>query len=517
MKRPKIYRRKMDSEIIDSLIRDIYSYLIGLGIKNATFFHRNMEEQAQLYVENLAEVSGCLIQSRSDELVIDKQLIEYDENERIVGLNKDTQDYVISCLTYELIRTASRYTSIVNGAQRTYSGLCRLPEYAVLDKGFVKMITEEITGAKINSNFGEGDLLIVVAKLFKIIFGEQFVIDSYFNHSTNIDNACVLLSNLNNLPKIINCALTQYNTYRQQIRSDQNIYKNMNYEQLEKCSFDICLKIVILNLLIPKLQSLSENERNKLIHSTTLSLQNNSDIEREILSLISKYSNLDLNGRKAETQKQLLNLSVLVKRENLMDDILGMRIVQQYAIVDENNGIVHPKAEPSACIDGILEERVFYELYLQENGFYDFENNTKILNSAKYQDLRNYVMEICNKESTNINYKSFNLLQRKMHLSMLKNVGRENGYLVFNTFNELNNNDELNVECIKIPNKSCSLTHDDIEKLVQRYSSISNENQSMQQFYSPILDNKTAQKVTDPQLEKIANHALYLNRFKDTN
>ena len=52
-----------------------------------------------------------------------------------------------------------------------------------------------------------------------------------------------------------------------------------------------------------------------------------------------------------------------------------------------------------------------------------------------------------------------------MYLSMLKNVGLENGYLFFNSLDELTNSNNINVKCVRIPSEINKITYEDIKKM----------------------------------------------------
>ena len=186
----EVYRETIDELALNGLKNKILRYLESREFKSLDLVRNNLDSVGGLYVENLKEQNGPLMQSRPSrnenppEIAIDIRFVKLDKDKKPVKFEPSMKKLIGTQLTHELLHSASRYNrqSGIEDATRRNTGL---------NEGLTQMFTEKIWGYTLspNSDRRYKDLK-KIAKILDATFGEQVSLDAYFNHSNALENAC---------------------------------------------------------------------------------------------------------------------------------------------------------------------------------------------------------------------------------------------------------------------------------------------------------------------------------------
>ena len=110
-------RIKLDEQYLNS----IKSQIIRKFNLSPEIIKRMNEGSFELYVENLQEQQNALMQSRTNEIAIDKQFCTFDQNGNVTGFQPHLKRLIISQLGHELLHAASKGNNIsgIKGLNKT--------------------------------------------------------------------------------------------------------------------------------------------------------------------------------------------------------------------------------------------------------------------------------------------------------------------------------------------------------------------------------------------------------------
>ena len=93
----------MRIKIDERVLNYIKQRLIGYFKFNQILIDRLNNGCQALYIENLVETINARMQSRKNEIVMDKQFVTFDNNGNIIGFDKNISKLIESQLGHELL------------------------------------------------------------------------------------------------------------------------------------------------------------------------------------------------------------------------------------------------------------------------------------------------------------------------------------------------------------------------------------------------------------------------------
>ena len=313
---------EIDKKILENIKEDIIKYLIRVGfIKNSReerFIRNNLNSVKNLYVENLEEKFGTQMVSRKDSIAIDQKFVIFNSDKtKVLGLKKEYYELIISQLGHELWHNASNSNDvhgiIVNNDNK---------RFLALNEGITQLLAEDISGFTL-SKYSDKTYRYFkyIAQILRLSTSNEILLKSYLYHTDDLKNSCntlagdsdfydqfnEYLSNLLYLKKIV---IRSYKAKKIEKPSDDYdkafnlIYRNRIVVQY---------KSLILNIVIPKLKTLTK-EKQKIYIESILNIFKE---DYEIYRIVSEYlmEVISLKDAEINKRKQQLNKMNKVKEE----------------------------------------------------------------------------------------------------------------------------------------------------------------------------------------------------------
>lgn len=347
------YRKKMDSNILENLKSKIYYYLKNNDL-NAEFFKNNMDSIKELYVENPIEigdyatiVSRAPAPDRPAEIMIDKQFVEMDEFDNPIRIKPQIKDWVYCQIVNKLLYAATRYDGI--------TGIMTNKNNRGLNEGLTQMIAEEILGySVIDVEEYKYQNSKNISKILYITFGEEIILDSYFNHSYKLEIACNDLANDKEFYMELNNNLSDmYKIEKNLQEEDIPLYDDIKELVFKK----ICAQIILNNL-----ELIQKNDQIKYLYEVLEAVKNDKTYKQQVSDIINDYK-----------ENEDVTIEVLAKDETEIEPKHELDIELNEEIHDEFN----PKSVEFVDIDikedinlntkeTIVEEQIIKELVTEE-------------------------------------------------------------------------------------------------------------------------------------------------------
>lgn len=241
-----------------------------------------------LYVENLTETSIARMISRKNEIAIDKQFVIFDDKGNVIGFDKNATKLIESQLGHELLHAASRekkddigYNGIRSHNEQTKQ---YINNYTGLNEGITQMFTEDVFGYTV-SPFSDGYKdLKKIAKIMRLCLGNKPFLNSYFLHNDMLKEACDKLSG-NDFYKDLNKALTDLYYLRKSSKNKGESFKQLAIKIYNK-RMKACFANVIINLVLPKLELMQENEKKNFIKEILNVVSDDKERQKEVEFLL---------------------------------------------------------------------------------------------------------------------------------------------------------------------------------------------------------------------------------------
>jgi len=297
-------RKEIDSKILEGIKQEIISFLATKNGINLDKAKRNMAGY-NLYVENLWEKTQqqrMAHRKTEMEIVIDKQFVVFNNDGNPIGLDVSLEKLIHSQIGHELLHAAGKYDR--------GTGIKKLSndEFAQnigLNEGFTQLITEEIFGYTVSPNADNYTDYKKVAQIFQLTFGENVILNSYFNQSNDLENSCNNLAQSNRFYISLNRALTQmYSFHKYKDPESRNLYGKMN---------ELVFQSICINTVIPHLKSLNKAEQTQYLTDILESVKDQPIIGQQIIDTIKKSFKLNMEGRKqqkSDIDRQLAKIGV---------------------------------------------------------------------------------------------------------------------------------------------------------------------------------------------------------------
>ena len=432
------YRKKLDSNILESLKIKIFNYMQSKGLKTAKFMKSNMDKVENIYVEDSDTRRVPKMQSRGAqpnrpaEIMINKKLVELDENDKPIDIDKKLEKIIRSQLGHELIHQAARY----NG----YTGILNHKNNRGLNEGLTQMFTEKIFGYVVSPNTDAYKNYKKIAKILDITFGENVTLNSYFNHTDDLEQKCNELAKDNNFYRSINDTITSmYQLRHSNLKKDKYYASLINpiYEKKNELVFQkICAQIIV-----PKLKTMPEGRQTKYITQILESVKDDSTVTRGIENTISNFGSMNeeqLNEKTKIIDKQLKSVE---QKNKFINQLYSDNDYNNLVTISED-GATHPKENNKITIKNKqLQEKILSGLFFQDrknDGENEKQHVNEVINECQNQK-DNVEIELNEKEKDNI-------LERKKKLSSIKYTAKENGYLVLNSISECEQSNNIQLK-----------------------------------------------------------------------
>lgn len=477
----ELFRREIDKSILDELKDKIYIYLQGKNL-DANFFKSNMDAVTGLYVENSKERGGSIMQSRSAtatrpaEIMLDKQFIEFDSNNNPIQIDRNMQKLIKSQLGHELIHSAARYDG--------FTGILSVSNNRGLNEGITQMLTEKIFGYTVSSNTDSYKDYKAIAQILDITFGEDVILNSYFNHTNTLEQKCNLLSNDSNFYKDLNKVINVMYTIKSNKLEKDSYYANMSipiYDELRKS----LLQKICTDIVIPTLRTLSKEQQTDYINKILESVKDNQEFSNQLSITIKNISS------KATTKKQLSDVQ---KRKEFIDKVYSGVDCNSIVTINQNGKIFTKDNEE--ITDKYLQEKILSQLYFQENNY----------SKERRDNFANNVHKICeNLEQDNIfefGNNEKDALARKKLFSAIKVSARNKGYIILNTLEECDSEEAISLNAIQIPNYKNPVSFQQLQSIYENYTI---DYDSEMQMFAKSRDSES--RIDDIHISRLAKFA----------
>lgn len=492
-----MYREELDIKILEKIKSKIYTFLKNRNVENVDSLKQNMNKIARICVENSVENYGPKMQCRKDkaknpfEIMIDKQFVKLDANNKPIGIDETISKLIISQLGHELLHAAS----MSNG----FAGIKGSGTNAVgLDEGITQMITEKIFEYVVSPNNDSYKDFKKYAKILDATLGEKVMLNSYFNHTNDLEKSCNELSGDNNFYGDLNACIT----FMYKLR----VYKNLDehYQGLKQSIYDEMNELIIQKLcaqiVVPKLKTLSKDEQKKYLISVLNSVKDSQDVTEQFADAIKKFitkDETDLHKEVDRIGKDIINVAGRIK---FIDKLRKTEDFSKLVVVDKD-GKVFLADDPNVEIkDEMLLEKILSELYFQENGY------------PKDKDkIQKFIGKVSGKGNTSKDYEfddniKENVTEKKKLLATMKFLARKNGYLILNSLSEAEQSDNIEYNAIELPRENEPFSFQDLKKVLKEYKT-EYESDENNQSRLIVKNRKTGERLTDKKLEQIAKFA----------
>lgn len=482
----------MRIKIDDRVLNYIKQRLINHFKFNQILIDRLNDGCQALYVENLFETRNARMQSRKNEIVIDKQFVIFDNNGNVIGFDKNVSKLIESQLGHELLHAASREEKNNIG----YSGICSydkqnklyINNFTGLNEGITQMFTEDVFGYVV-SPFSDGYKdFKKIAKIMRLCLGNKPFLNSYFLHNDMLKDACNKLSG-NDFYIDINKALTDL-YYLKKLGSK----KNESYKQLANKIYNkrmkACFANVIIDLVLPKSKSMKEAEKKSFIKEILKVVSDDKERQKEVEILLNRT--IKMTKEELEEEKKKIKLFETSQTEKI--ELMNLMETDKPTFsVSSNGDIFYMKDSKAIPIkeDMLLCEHIYANLY---DSYFNKDFN-----------LDNYIEQV--KRTKKIIFPNqYNEKLKRIFFSKIKKQSLEqHDLIILNSYLECNSN-ELNIEYV---NKN--MLFSDLKTLLNRYEL--KRNSSFDNYV--VIDKITKKQIYDDNIINGARFAyLWLSTYE---
>lgn len=498
------YRKEMDKSVLEQLKDRIQRYLESKGLEDtANFIRENMDKVAGLYVENSIEqgnsarmMSRGETPNRPSEIMIDKGFAILDKNDNPIGIDQSVSKLIKTQLTHELLHSGARFKG-KQDIQRT-TGIMKTEQNRGLNEGMTQMFTEKIWKYTVSPNAdSKYKDYKRIAKILDATFGENVSLDSYFNHSNALEEACNNLSQNVGFYNDVNRYLTStyyMNTTRDVKKQDKDKYYGSLMKPIRNKMTDLIYEKVCAEIVIPKLKSLSKEEQKTYLHSILDAVQDDSIVFRKLSDTIIKYSNMSDKELKEQIKGIDKDLKQTEQEKQFVIDIYNSRDLSSLVRISDDGKTLTALTAPEFIVeDEVLKEKIFSQLYFLEKGVPKDKFDGKVTNFLNGIEQNNDFRFGKNTKTA---------LDRKKVFSAMKVTAREKGYVVLNSLDECESGESISIESIRIENGKISFQ--DLKSIYQKYE-MDYKDKEWTQLY--IKDRESGKEITDPQLVAMAKFA----------
>ena len=295
-----------------------------------------------------------------------------------------------------------------------------------LNEGITQMITDDVCGYVENKFLRSYNDIKIAAKIIRSTVGNDVICESYFKDSDILVKKINELSKDKNYYKKICAKINALNILCISLYNSKGKFQ-ADYELYDRKLINM-YKDLIINIVIPKLKTLSNSDKEKYITKLILDIESDNKIKNEIKTLLANLvhlNELDLLKEKDKLKSELIdfekedNFISLVREENLSKKIY----------VDRNGKVTY-LGIPNRVITSPLQCKIIY-IKLFEHRYPNFDH----LEAQKYVD------EMIKGKKLIINQD--NILDRRVIYCGIQSKIKEVGYKLMNEYNEFDNSKSI--------------------------------------------------------------------------
>ena len=453
----------LDRRLLDPYIDQITNRLVFLYGANRERIRDRFKQLNNLYATDERDDCAMFYNLENRSIYVITSNISY-ENGRlnINDSNRSTfEENIIHELLHALSHTSNN-TGIRGAGQRTG-----------LNEGITQMFADDIRGSVTTKYFDGYFALKNVAKIFRAIFGNEVLLNSYFDsegergglledsvnqlsgntasHRTVFDNICHRMDTL----------LTIDNVVRRAANINDNHLVSKTKEVYNKYE-DLLYNYVVLRVVVPFLNRQSDSSKKTYIRNLITALGDDSRTKNRVITLLQSYigltpSALNQEVRELEnkTTQTVINggfFIIVTQGQDFTNNILARR-----------DGTVIYLGNPNEELTSQVVLTTVYETL--------FDNKY----GCKMSD--DYVETIYNNiiAGNNLTFSGMDTLEKRIVLCGIKKYVRALGINILNDYRELDNKEVLN-NIMYIKNNTNTniegydiIDFDDAKKLCERY------------------------------------------------
>ena len=384
-----------------------------------------------------------------------------------------TSTFIKHSIIHELLHAASSRKGICGIAPIIHSAYKN-----ALNEGITQMLADDICGYYENKFLGSYNVEKIIANILRTSLGNDVILRSYFLDENLINYEVNKLSHSKNYYTYLNVILTRYSA----TKDDTKIFR-----------LDDLLKSVVINIVIPKYRSLSENSKEAYITKLLSNISGDEEVKNKIIDYINKYLKLSYSELQQENDQINDNL---VGYEEETTAIKDLNDVQRFIVRD--NGEIYSLDGKTKITSRENKEKIYTKLF-ELNGYKRFLDENTI-------DL--YVKALIKGGTFSINYDS--ILKRRIIFCGIKELLLEKGYIVLNDYEELDKSKSIVLRYIN--NKATFL---DYKKMCENFSLCKTRVGKNEYSYS-VIYNSTKNELENNELKKMALYSLnWMNSVQD--
>ena len=468
----------MRIKINDQILNELKQNIVDHFIFDKTIINRGNQNCKALYIEDLKGKKNIAMVCRSNEIAIDKSFFVFDNKGNAVSFDNKVLKLIKSQLGHELLHMFSREIkgNVVYSGINTYDLMKKnyVNNYTGLNEGITQMFTEDIFGYVV-SPFTDGYKdYKKIAKIMRLCLGNEPFINSYFYHNDLLRKECNKLSG-NNFFEKINKTLTDLYYLRKQATDKSESYRQNAFKIYNK-RIKACFANVIVNLVLPKLESMKTEEEKKLfIKEILMVVSDDKEREKEIEYLLNRLVNL--SSEKLSIEKRKI-------------DLFDTKQVEKIKLINFNSNKISFYLNPNGDI-----------YYISNQNYLPVQKDIELceyIYSNLYENYFNFDVDkfikqlISKKNNPKIIFpSSYGIKKKRIMFSKIKSRALDNyGIIILNNYLECANG-EINIKYV-----NSNLGFFDLKKLSDRFQLERDD------FFDncSIIDKVTKQKVYNNQI-----------------
>lgn len=478
------------------LILNRVSFLYGINYTH--ILKDRMNSLRSLCVtDNMKPTWFMCVSNGGKTMEINNRYINYDSRTNKLIIDDKNSAAIGSVFVHELLHVASSRDDAIG--IKYYNGV----DCTGLNEGITQMFADDINNNIETKHFDGYFVLKTIAKMLRVTFGNQVICDSYFlGNQTLKSNINYYAGNehyYNELNKRMTALATIYD-----LNSKNSKYNKRQISNYYNESARLLYKDVILNIIIPKLLTLNNNNKKEYLRKLITIVSEDGNVKNEIVSMLSEYMDMSLEELKNENRKleyerrdnkvqgEFINL--VTSDSNWMNHIMV-----------RNDGSVILLGNPNKLIE---EQESKEMVYLNI-----FENKYSKLMKPQY--VEKLYQSIINGGKISVHNNS--ILERMVIFVGLRRYLSKRGIDILNDPRELTKTDTIsNVLYI---NTSGLLSFEDSKKICKKYGifyNVKNKND----YEIQVVDKKTGKIIDNSYVRKlalIANNWMQANGYKNDN
>ena len=428
-----------------NLISSRCSFLYGSKYNN--LINKNMKSIKNVYVTDELQPYNPMCYNIPDKTIyINKSYLEYDKYGKIKSFYMKTRDDQKHTLIHELLHACSNN-----------DGVCGIPYTADalttgLNEGITQMLADDICGYVENKFLESYNDLKIAAKIIRTTYGNDVICDGYFKNSRIIIDKLNRGARDNNYYDRLNAKLSELNTIFTQLLDSDKLYQAEFYYYEKKLLH--VYKDMIVNIVIPKLHSLSKSEKEKYLTSLMLDIGADSKIKNQIKTLLANFIYLNdetIDFIKFELKNEIKNL----KGESEFISLMKESGLHKNKIYVSNNGTVKLLGSPNVLISSPLECKLIYNKIFE----YTYPN-------FSVYEMNDYVKNLLDGKLFNINRNS--VLDRRVIYCGIQKRLLDYGYNMLNDYTEFNCS--TSIKPLIIPRNMADIKFSDLKKIYNKYN-----------------------------------------------